>query len=68
MITKHECCNRTLEILLRNVRHLEDLVLVESIIEDYQDAFKVNLIMYKLEVAKMREVYRKNRPYLSQRR
>jgi len=58
MIPKSECCEKTLEILLRNVKHLEDLTLIESTIEDLQTEFKINLVYYKHEVQRMREVYR----------
>jgi len=56
-ITELECCNRTLELLLKNVKTLEDLDLIESTIEDYQEEFKVDLIKYKREVKNMRDEY-----------
>ena len=56
-IPKLECCNRTLELLLKNVKTLEDLDLIESTIEDYQEEFKVDLIKYKREVKNMRVEY-----------
>ena len=56
-IPKLECCNRTLELLLKNVKTLEDLDLIESTIEDYQEEFKVDLIKYKREVKNMRDEY-----------
>lgn len=57
MITKSECCKQTLEILLKNVKNLEDLDLIEATIEDYQEEFKVDLIKYKHEVQNMRDKY-----------
>ena len=56
-ITELECCNKTLELLLKNVKTLEDLDLIEATIEDYQEEFKVDLIKYKREVKNMRVEY-----------
>jgi len=57
MITKTDCCCQTLEILLRNVKSVEDLDLIESAIEDYQETFKIELIKYRREVKQMRAEY-----------
>ena len=56
-ISKSKCCEKTLEILLKNAKFVEDLDLIESTIEDYQEEFKVNLIKYKKEVRNIREKY-----------
>ena len=57
MITKSECCEKTLEILLKNVKTLEDLDMIESLIESYQDIFRIELIKYMREVGQMRNEY-----------
>ena len=56
-LTELECCNKTLELLLKNVKNLEDLDLIEATIEDYQVRFKVDLIKYKREIRNMRAEY-----------
>lgn len=56
-ITKPEGCERIFKLALKNVRHLEDLVFMENVIEDYQDEYKVDLIKYKREVKRMKREY-----------
>ena len=57
MIKKSECCQKTLEILLGNVKEIEDLDLIEQTIADYQEEFKVDLKKYYDEVKVMRNQY-----------
>ena len=68
MITKTDCCCHTLELLLKNVKTLLDLDLIESTIEDYQDIFKIDLIKYHRQVQQMRENFPKRVFYLEVQR
>jgi len=56
-IPKLECCQKTLEILLGNVKSIEDLDLIETTIADYQKEFNVDLTKYWEEVKVMRNQY-----------
>ena len=57
MIKKSECGQKTLEMLLGNVKEIEDLDLIEQTIADYQEEFKVDLKKYYDEVKVMRNQY-----------
>ena len=59
MAHKLEYCQRTLEVLLKDVHCIGDLDLIEVTISEYQDRFKISLIKYRLEIMRKREEYYK---------
>ena len=68
MIFKEDCCIHTLDQLLKLVKVPSDLDLIEPLIEFYQDKFKVDLILYKHQVKKMRDEFGERVLYLEVRK
>ncbi|MEK6879468.1 MAG: hypothetical protein AABY22_07675 [Nanoarchaeota archaeon] len=56
-ISKYVCCEKTLEILLKNVKSVEDLDLIAETVIDYQNEFGVDLTKYFREIEVMKGKY-----------
>ena len=52
--TNHICCERALEILIRNTKSVEDLDLVERTLREYETEFGYDLRKYRRRIREMR--------------
>ncbi len=50
----HVCCERALEILLRNTKSVEDLDLVERTLTEYETEYGYDLRKYRKRIREMR--------------